>query len=160
MRALSMFFLGTLLVACAAAADPMAPPPSPGDRFTTGGNAQAIEFIPEDWRDRIRPIRSVRLSDACADLREIGGTPAGTARQAFLYQCGSVPQFAMGGEQALHWLDANSLEEISTTVLPHMFWRSQIALRDGQAFAYFEGAPIHLLSSSGHVTYLLLDDTF
>jgi hypothetical protein len=154
MRALLTLFLSSLLVACAAAGDPSLPPTAADNRSASDVEVQALGFIPEAWRERIRPIRSVRLSERCVDLREINATPAGTTHQAFLYQCSSVPQFVMGGEEVLHWLDASTLEEVSATPLPHMFWRSQIALRDGEAFAYFEGTPIQLLSSSGQFTYL------
>jgi hypothetical protein len=149
-----MLFSGGLLVACAAAGNPTPSAPVVINRSANDADIRALDFIPEAWRDRVRPVRSVRLSDHCADLREINATPPGTTRQAFLYQCSSVPQFVLGGEEILHWLDATSLEEISATRLASMFWRSQIALRDGEAFAYFEGTPIRLLSSSGQFTDL------
>lgn len=151
MRAFVTLIIGVLLAACSTVNPPADLTTNSSTPITE--NASAIGFIPAGWRERVRLVGSVRLGDHCVDLREISGTPPAAARQAFLYQCSSAPQFALGDE-TLHWLDGNSLEEVSATALPHMFWRSSIAVLNGDAFASFDGPDIRLLSSDGQFSNL------
>ncbi len=122
---------------------------------------EAIDFIPEPWRSRVRPIRSARMPSQCGEIaRQIAATPAQSEPQAFVILCEPSRSMTFSrGEGVLNWLSGSDLSLLASTASPDRIWDGMIAVRDGAPYALFNArsggqATGVLVSTGGRVEVL------